>query len=73
MNQMNAQHVVRNVMENRNSQNIGDSARCQLYYWGEVNQMELCIATGCERIFETEKDLERHLRYHCGNHTQSLP
>jgi len=29
--------------------------------------MGLCPNQGCEQLFNTDGDLERHMRYHCGN------
>ena len=36
-------------------------------YWGEINQSKRCPDEGCYEEFETLKDLECHIRYHCGN------
>ena len=44
------------------------SEQCQHVYWGEQNQAKPCVNQDFGLLFETEKDLEYHLRYHCRNH-----
>ena len=40
---------------------------CKEAYWNDINQMKKCTNQNCDRTFLTEKDLEYHMRYHCGN------
>ena len=44
-----------------------NSIDCQQEYWDGINEKEICTNDGCGELFETSKDLEYHMRYHCGN------
>ena len=35
-------------------------------YWEEMKEWKICENDGCGMLFETIKDMEKHMFYHCG-------
>jgi len=44
-----------------------NSSQCQDQYWVDMHAIGICINEGFGKLANTIKDLERYMRYHCGD------
>ena len=44
-----------------------NSNQCMNDYWEEMKAWKICENVGCGKLFKTYNDVEKHMKYHCGN------